>query len=92
MKTLQFTLFSATGNYKPMSTLLEVESVRYYNEHTKEVQEKAIKKICIKRNTTPQDLKRYGYTKIKVRVYDKEKIEQEKKERYEQIKKERGWS
>ena len=91
MKTLQFTLFSITGDYKPMSTLITVDSVKYYNAHSKEVQQQAIQKICNKRRMTAQDLKRYSYTQIKVRVYDKEKIAKEKAENYEKIKAERGW-
>ena len=48
--------------------------------------------MCIQRKTDGYYLKKYGYTQIKVRVYDKQKIEQENAERYEQIKKERGWT
>ena len=92
MTTLQFTLFSTTGKYKPMSTLLEVPSVREYNNNSSKYKEQAIVKICIKNRTDTYYLNKYGFTKIKVRVYDKEKIEQENKERYERIKRERGWT
>ena len=91
MATLQFTLFSTTGKYKPMSVLLEVPSVKDYNEHAEEYKKKAIRKMCLQRNTDGYYLKKNGYTKIKVRVYDKEKIAQENAERYEKIKEERGW-
>lgn len=90
--TLQLTLISTTGKYKPMSTLLEVESMEYYTTHKADVQARAVRKICIQRKTEPWCLKRDGYTKMKVREYDKEKIEAENKARYEKIKKERGWS
>lgn len=92
MIELQFTLFSTTGKYKPMSTVLKVESVAYYNTHKKEVQTRAIQKICVQRNTEGWCLKRDGFTRLKVRVYDKEKIAAENAARYEQIKKERGWA
>lgn len=91
MIQLQCTLFSSTGKYRPMSTLVKVESVDYFKEHKTEVQTRAIQKICVQLNTEPWCLKRDGYSKMKVRVYDKAKIDAEKAARYEQIKKERGW-
>lgn len=91
MLQLQFTLFSTTGMYKPMSTVLKVESLEYYNAHKKELQTRAIQKICVQRSMEQWTLKKNGYTKMKIRVYDKEKIEREKALRYEQIKRERGW-
>ncbi len=72
MITLQYTLFDVTGKYKPVSTLVNVESVKYYKEHKREVKRKAIEKICIKRYWTKEDLVRYGYTTSKIRVYTKE--------------------
>ena len=47
---IQITLFDVTGKYKPISTLIEVESIDYYKEHSKEVKQKAIQKICNKRS------------------------------------------
>ena len=97
MITLQFTLTSTmltengTPKYKPMSTLIEVPSVKEYNNNPEEYKSKAIRKMCIQRKTDGYYLKKNGYTQLKVRVYDKAKIEQENKERYEKIKKERGW-
>lgn len=72
MITLQYTLFSTTGKYKPVSTLVNVESVKYYNENKKEVKRKAIEKICVKRYWTKEDLIKYGYTTSKIRVFSKE--------------------
>lgn len=91
MITIQCTLFSTTNKYKPISTLLEIESVAYYNTHKQEIQQRAIDKIVVQRKTERWCLKRDGYIRMKVRVYDKEKIEKETRERYEKIKKERGW-
>ena len=91
MVQIQLTLFTADGKCRPMSTIVEVESIAYYYEHKKEIQESAIRRISVQRKMDIWVMKKYGYTKIKARVYDKEKIEREKKERYEQIKKERGW-
>lgn len=92
MITIQCTLFSVTNKYRPISTLLEIESIKYYNTHKQEVQQRAIDKIVAQRKTERWCLKRDGYTRMKVRMYDKKKIEKEAKERYEKIKKERGWS
>lgn len=92
MVTLQFTLVSTTGKYKPMSTLIEVPSIKEYNNNPEEYKKKAIRKMCIQRKTDGYYLKKNGYTQMKVRVYDKAKIEQENAARYEQIKKERGWT
>lgn len=91
MITIQCTLFSVTNKYRPISTLLEIESVAYYNTHKQEIQQRAIDKIAVQRKTERWCLKRDGYIRMKVRVYDKEKIEKETRERYEKIKKERGW-
>lgn len=91
MIQLQITLFDKNNRYKPVSTLVNVESARYYNTHSTEVKTQGIIKICQKRGWTQRELKEYNYTTCKVRVYDKEKIEKENKERYEKIKEERGW-
>ena len=66
---IQVTLFDKQNKHKPVSTLVEVESVKYFNEHSQEVKTKAIQKICNKRYWTGQDLKKYGYTSVKVRNY-----------------------
>ena len=66
---IQITLFDATGKYKPISTLIEVESIDYYKEHSKEVKQKAIQKICNQRLLSGKELVKLGYTKIKVRNY-----------------------
>lgn len=92
MIQLQFTLFCTSGKYKPMSTLLNADSVADYNNNKAEMQKRAIQKICTQRGMTARDLKKNDYTKIKVRIYDKEKIQAENQARYERIKKERGWN
>ena len=88
---VQITLVSE-GGYRPLSTLIECESWHEYQEHKAQYKETAIIRICANRHMTIADLRRYGYTQVKTRVYDKERIEQENKTRYEQIKKERGWA
>lgn len=92
MIKLQLTLFSTTGKYRPISIILEVESMAYYHEHQRETHIRAIQNMCAKRYVNWAWMKENGYTQMKVRQYDKEKIEAEKKARYERIKKERGWA
>ena len=66
---IQVTLFDKENRHKPVSTLVEVESIEYFNNHSQEVKTRAIQKICLKRYWTGQDLKKYGYTSVKVRNY-----------------------
>lgn len=93
MKDFQVTLMCDTKEYKPVScivTLDESESKKLgVHEFTKKVRQKGIAKICQKRYWTGADLKKFGYTTVKVRVYDKEKIAKENAERYEKIKEEK---
>lgn len=93
-KTYQVTLLNKTGQYKPVSCLVKINQNEDVDLTTSSVEKKkilnkGIEKICVKRYWRSADLKRYGYTNAKVRVYDKEKIEQENKERYERIKQEK---
>lgn len=79
---IQITLFDVNGRYKPISTLIEVENVEYYKQHSKECKEKAFQKICNQRLLTGKELIKLGYTKVKVRNYTLWKqIQEGKKER-----------
>ena len=78
---LQITLFTTNGKYRPISTLINVESMEDYNEHKRKYQEKAILNICHNRRITWRELQDDNYTKIKVREYDRDKTSlQAKKE------------
>ena len=87
---IQITLISESG-YRPLSTLINCQSWKEYQAHKIAYQQKAVTAMLAKRHMTVRDLRKYGYTEIKSRVYDKERIARENAERYEQIKKERGW-
>ena len=93
MKEYQITLICTTGQYKPVSCIVKKDSKEVLEKgrtaFVKELQQQGIKKICQKRLWTNADLKKYGYTKVKVRQYDKEKIAKENAERYEKIKEEK---
>ena len=68
--TLQFTLFDINGKYKPISTLVKVESIKWFKEHLQEVKIKAIQQICNQRRLSGKELAKLGYTKLKIRNYD----------------------
>lgn len=74
---IQLTFFQKENKYKPVSTLLEVESMEYYEQHKAETQRRALLNIAHQRKTTPKELINQGYTKIKVREYDIEKIKEQ---------------
>lgn len=95
LKEYQVTLICETGQYRPVSAIVKMDTdnlpklgIKDYNA---DIRKRGIVKICQKRYWTSADLKRYHYTKVKMREYDKEKIEKENAERYERIKRERGW-
>ena len=91
MNQYQVTLICTTNQYRPVSCI-----VQYAQEENldlsknavdrKKIIDKGIKKICASRYWSSADLKKYSYTKVKIRLYDKKKIEAENKARYEAIK------
>ena len=95
MAQYQVTLICGTGQYKPVSTIITIpqvdENINLLLDKTekKNIINKGIVKICQKRYWTNRDLKQYGYTTAKARVYDKEAIEKQNKERYEKLKEEK---
>ena len=95
IKEYQVTLICETGQYKPVSTIVKADDktaeVIGVDAFKRQIRTQGITKICQKRYWGNADLKRYHYTKVKMREYDKEKIEKENAERYEKIKRERGW-
>ena len=93
-KQYQVTLICTTGKYRPVSCIITNEQevdidLSAFDFGKNEFAKQGIKKICAKHYWNGADLKRYGYTKVKVRAYDKEKIEAENKARYERIKEEK---
>lgn len=93
-KQYQVTLICATGQYRPVSCIINRQQdtnidLTIDKNVKQEIQRTGIQKICIQRGWTMKDLKKYSYTKAKVREYDKEKIAQQKKENYDRIKEEK---
>ena len=93
LREYQITLTSTSGKYKPVSCIVKRDNKEVLEKgrdtFIKELQQQGIIKICQKRLWSNSDLKRYGYTKVKVREYDKEKIAKENAERYARIKEEK---
>lgn len=76
---LQITLFATNGKYKPISTIIEVESIEDYKKNKNKYQTKAIANICHNRKTDWNTLKRQTYTTVKVREYNLDKIAKQQK-------------
>ena len=88
MLNYQVTLTSTTGLYKAVSTIVKAEKITT-KEEKQRVINKGIIKIAQQRRWTNQDLKKFGYTKVKIREYDKAKIDKQNAERYEKLKQEK---
>ena len=88
MLNYQVTLTSTTGQYKAVSTIVKAEKITT-KEEKQRVINKGIIKIAQQRRWTNTDLKKFGYTKVKIREYDKAKIDKQNAERYEKIKQEK---
>lgn len=84
MTEYQVTLIDKTKKYKPVSAIVRTKATIQA-----EIIKAGAEKICMKRGWTSKELKAYGYTTAKVRVYDKEKIDAEARIRYEKIKEEK---
>lgn len=72
MVTIQVTLFDPNNHYKPVSSLITVESIEVFKTSKAQIAQEGIIKICQKRYWTKKDLKKYGYKECKVRVYKEE--------------------
>ena len=88
MLNYQVTLTSTTGQYKAVSTIVKAEKIAT-KEDKQRVINKGIIKIAQQRRWTNTDLKKFGYTKVKIREYDKAKIDKQNAERYEKLKQEK---
>ena len=72
-KQYQITLICATGQYRPVSTIVTIEQDNEDNllltEQKKDIINKGIVRICQQRYWTKRDMMKYGYTKVKTREY-----------------------
>lgn len=89
MYKYQVTISCSTGQYKPVSCIIKTDKAINLKDHTAKMQlvNKGIVKICGQRRWRNADLKRYSYTRVKVREYNKEAIKLESIDKYRSIKK-----
>lgn len=85
--TYQITIY-AREKYRPVSTLIFNDSPINLSAPKEKAAllQRGFAKICADHGWSKEDVKRFGYTTGKVRLYDREKIEAENKARYEAIK------
>lgn len=93
IKEYQVTLTSTTGQYKPISCIVKYEQeteedLTKVKEEKVKIQKLGVQKICGKRYWSGADLKKYGYLKAKIRLYDKEAIAKANAENYAKLKEE----
>ena len=69
---IQMTLFCTNGKYKPISTLVEAESLEEFNANFTKYKKQALSNICAQRYKDGKNLFDSGYTQMKWRIYDKE--------------------
>lgn len=69
---IQITMFHKENKYRPIATVIEVDSMADFKENQKEYVKKAISKIAQQRYRTPQDLYKTGYTIYRYRPYASE--------------------
>lgn len=69
---IQVTMFHNAGKYRPIATVIEVDSLADFEQHQTEYVKKAITQIAQKRYKTPNDLYADGYTTYKFRPYTNE--------------------
>ena len=91
-KIYQVTLICSTGQFKPISTLVNYEQGDYSGDLSKNSSERqkiitqGVQNIYVKQYKDSATLKRDHYSKVRVRAYDREKIQAEAKAKYEAIK------
>ena len=73
-KQYQVTLICATGQYRPVSTIVTIEQNNEDNllldpNKKQEIIQKGVVRICQQRYWTDRDRKKYAYTKAKAREY-----------------------
>ena len=78
MIDLQVTFFHNKNKYRPISTIIKVESLEEYKKDSRKQQIRALTNIAHYRKTTPSDLVKQGFTQVKVREYNKEQIREQK--------------
>lgn len=76
-KQYQVTMVCATGQYRPVSTIVTIEQENDENlllnpEQKAHILADGIRRVCQQRLWTKRDVAKYGYTKVRARVYEKQ--------------------
>lgn len=75
MKDYQVTLYCADGRFRPVSCIVPHKVVAGIEGDREKLvttlKQEGIKKICQKRFWSGSDLKKYNYTKVKIRAVEK---------------------
>ena len=79
---IQVTLFDKNQKYKPISCLLEAESLEQAKANLPQIKKDAYNKIASRKYMTATELFNEGYQIMKMREYNPEKIKQENMIRY----------
>jgi hypothetical protein len=66
----QVTAFDTTGKYRPVASIVTVAAPYQTKEEKMKIVQKGVEKICVKRYWGKADLKKYGYSKVKIRVVE----------------------
>lgn len=74
-KKYQVTMFCSTGAYKPVACIITEEQEDNTDlskdlTQRKALIEKGVKKICAIKYWTKNDVKKYGFTRVKIRVVE----------------------
>ena len=69
--TIKISLLSERG-YRPMSTLIKVESWQDFQENKAKYVEYAIARIRVYRDMRPSDLAKYQYKTIRAEIYSRD--------------------
>ena len=74
-KKYQVTMYCATGQYKPISTIVTIEQADDSNllldkDSKKDIINKGVVAICHKKYWTTREVRQYNYTKVRARVYE----------------------
>lgn len=68
MVKIQITYFCTTGQYKPVSTVIEVPSTYNFYKRKNYWYERAKLNIRAKRYWSNEDMEKFGYTEVKARI------------------------
>jgi hypothetical protein len=76
---IQMTLYSTKQGLKPMSTIVEVDSLEEFKTNLSKYKSKALSKISAQRYMPGNAIIKNGYTTMKWRIYNEQERKQQAK-------------